>query len=220
MRAKRICRAHPVCKNVPPMSAEDFDVLKQDIAARGLVEEIWTFEGMILDGFNRYQACKQLGIAPRYRAYEGSDPEGFVWSCNIARRHLKPNQLRAYLKRLLKADPSRTDVAVAKIAGCSDKTVAKVRESCSEIPSTTTRVRSDGRRVKMPKSPSPPVVHRASVLVSRTDFECRKMLRFVADLRADQITDPQDFVTQLEAQLARLKYDLVIARSITHEKEA
>jgi len=66
--------------------------LANDIAARGLLEEIVVYEGKILDGRSRYLACIQVGVTPRFRQYDGKDPLGFVISRNVHRRHLTKNQ--------------------------------------------------------------------------------------------------------------------------------
>src|SRR5262249_52324139 len=63
-----------------------------DIAAHGQREPIVMFEDMILDGYNRYRACRQLGIEPTFTVYTGDDPVGFAVSLNLHRRHLNESQ--------------------------------------------------------------------------------------------------------------------------------
>lgn len=198
--------SHRLCNMVPGMSAEAFAMLKADIQKNGLIEPIWIFNGKILDGRNRYKACLELDIEPGVRQYEGQDPAGFVVSQNIVRRHLTRQQKAGLIKRLLKLNPEKSNRAIAQIAGSSHTTVSVIRNSTGQIGQTTQHVRRDGRTYTYPKSP--PVVHRAASLVSRVDFECRKLLKFISDLNPDEITDAQDFIAQLESQLARLKNDL------------
>src|SRR5262249_12645705 len=49
-------------------------------------------QGKILDGRNRYNACKALLRDPITDEYKGTDPLGFVLSANLHRRHLKESQ--------------------------------------------------------------------------------------------------------------------------------
>jgi hypothetical protein len=48
---------------------------------------VLTPDGLLLDGRNRLAACEQLGIEPETTTYDG-DPEAYVVSLNILRRHL------------------------------------------------------------------------------------------------------------------------------------
>jgi ParB family chromosome partitioning protein len=64
------------------MSEKEFNSLRDDIKERGLQERIVLYQGKILDGRNRYQACKDLGIKPDTKPYTGDDPVGFVLGAN------------------------------------------------------------------------------------------------------------------------------------------
>jgi hypothetical protein len=76
------------------------------------------------------------------------DPVDLVMSLNIRRRHLTAKQKRELIAQLLKLNPQKSNVAIAKLVGVSDKTVAAERtqvEARSEIPNVTTRTDSRGR---------------------------------------------------------------------------
>jgi chromosome segregation ATPase len=77
------------------MEGKEFETLKEDIEANGQAHPIIIYQGMILDGGNRYRALLGLGIEPHIKEYEGGDPTGFVLSCNLHRRHLAPGQAAA-----------------------------------------------------------------------------------------------------------------------------
>lgn len=84
---------HPVANIFPLMKGEAFDAFCSDIAANGLHEDIWRHDGKIIDGRNRYLACLEAGISPRFREWDGKgDLVAFVLSLNLHRRHLNESQ--------------------------------------------------------------------------------------------------------------------------------
>ena len=83
---------HPVAEIFPRILGEDFLALKADIKKNGLIEAIWTYQGAIIEGRNRYYACTDIGVEPRFREYTGDDPLGFSISLNLTRRHLTDGQ--------------------------------------------------------------------------------------------------------------------------------
>jgi hypothetical protein len=91
---------HRLAEVFPLLEGKEFEGLCQDIADKGLLEPIWTYEGKILDGRNRYRACLAVGVEPRYREYTGDDPVGFVISLNLNRRHLNESQRAVIAARL------------------------------------------------------------------------------------------------------------------------
>jgi hypothetical protein len=83
---------HEAAKIFPMMTVTEYDQLKADISANGLLEPIVIYNGLILDGRNRYLACTDLGITPEYETFDGGDPVSFVISKNLHRRHLTASQ--------------------------------------------------------------------------------------------------------------------------------
>jgi N6-adenosine-specific RNA methylase IME4 len=100
------------------MTPEEFAALCTDIAERGLLEPIVAYEGMVLDGRNRYKACVGTGTKPRFRDYKDDDPIRYVISSNVHRRHLSASQKaviaieieRAYAERAKERQGARTDL--------------------------------------------------------------------------------------------------------------
>lgn len=84
---------HEVANLFPLMGDEEYQNLVSDIRAHGLREPLWTYQGKIIDGRNRYKACCHLGIEPVCREW---DEQGslvtFVVSLNLQRRHLTSSQ--------------------------------------------------------------------------------------------------------------------------------
>lgn len=89
-------KQHPLSAAFPAMSADDFQALKDDIENNGQREPVTLLDGMVLDGWHRYQACVQLGIKPQQFTFDkDKDPVAFVLSENLHRRHLTPSQRAA-----------------------------------------------------------------------------------------------------------------------------
>jgi hypothetical protein len=91
---------HPLADLFPALSGEAGHALAADIAAHGVREAIWLYQGQILDGRNRYNICRALVIACPTRDYTGDDPLGFVVSMNLHRRHLTESQRALVAARL------------------------------------------------------------------------------------------------------------------------
>ncbi len=84
---------HPIASIFPMMSDSEFQAHKEDIRANGLIEPIWIYQDQIIDGRNRYNACRELGIEPQFRKYEGNGSLiAFVVGLNLKRRHLNDSQ--------------------------------------------------------------------------------------------------------------------------------
>ena len=83
---------HPIADIFPMIEGPDFDALVSDIKANGLLQPIELYEEKILDGRNRWKACKAAGVEPKTKEYRGGDPLGHVLSLNLTRRHLSESQ--------------------------------------------------------------------------------------------------------------------------------
>lgn len=67
---------HPAAKIPPPLSAEDYESLKANIAERGQLDAIVLHKGKVIDGVHRQRICKELGIEPAYRTDDELAPDG------------------------------------------------------------------------------------------------------------------------------------------------
>ena len=82
-----------------PDKQSELGDLKADIKAHGLLQNIVLFEGKILDGRSRYLACQLTShrftpadfVSFQDLGWNGS-PAEYVWSSNVSRRHLTPDQ--------------------------------------------------------------------------------------------------------------------------------
>lgn len=80
------------------MDAEEYEALKDDILKNGYREDlpIIIYNGGIIDGWNRYRACKDLGVTPKVKMFRGNDQEAieYIMSSN-KRRNLTSSQRAA-----------------------------------------------------------------------------------------------------------------------------
>lgn len=105
---------HPAAKIFPMLDPESFERLKDDIRKHGQRDMVVLFEGLILDGRNRYKACCELGIEPDVcELEECDDPVAYVISTNLHRRHLTKAQWTAiaveYIPMLAEQAASRKE---------------------------------------------------------------------------------------------------------------
>jgi hypothetical protein len=83
---------HPLANIFPMMTDEETEALADDMLEHGQRESIALYDGKILDGRNRYRACRLKGIEPRFIEQRPADPAAFVASANLHRRHLDASQ--------------------------------------------------------------------------------------------------------------------------------
>jgi hypothetical protein len=158
---------HPLADIFPLMEGKDFDALVADIKANGPLERIVLYEGLILDGRNRYRALLAAGLDPAVAnrfTVDGTnfvdDPAAYVVSANLHRRHLTREQKCELIARLLKKKPEASNRSIAKqLKVVTDKTVGAVRraeEATAEIPQLEKTVGADGKTRKRPANKAAP----------------------------------------------------------------
>lgn len=120
---------HEYAEIFPMMDGEGFQKLKADIEENGLQQNIVLYEGKILDGRNRYTACKDLGKQFFTEQYAGDDALGYVMSLNLHRRHLTASQLAIVASR---SDAIRKAEAEARKR--YDENVGRPKKSVASMP--------------------------------------------------------------------------------------
>ena len=88
---------HELTLAFPGMTPDEFAGLKANIGRDGQEEPIVLYEGKIIDGRHRYNACVELGIEPITREFgsrerDGDSPERFVLRHNIQHRSLQQSK--------------------------------------------------------------------------------------------------------------------------------
>jgi ParB-like chromosome segregation protein Spo0J len=134
----------------PPINDEDFAKLVADIKANGLHFPIVTYQGKVLDGNNRYRACVQAKVEPKFVPFKGDNAaaQALVISANIHRRHLSRDDRNGIIATLLKADPGKSNRQIAEQTKADHKTVGIVRdqmEATGEIPQLDSTTGKDGK---------------------------------------------------------------------------
>lgn len=123
---------HPIADVWPMMDEAKLHELADDIAKNGQLVPVWLYEGKILDGRNRWAACKIAGVEPKTREYTGDEPTAFAVSLNDRRRHMGKSALAAVAADLLPhfaADAKRRQQQAGKEHGRGQKVPEKVPEA-------------------------------------------------------------------------------------------
>jgi ParB-like chromosome segregation protein Spo0J len=163
-------KVHPAADLLPMMTGEAMQTFVENLKRESLIEPIGVIDRdgwVLVDGRNRLEAMERLGKSFDDLMNRGdvedlqlADDEvvDYIIAINIHRRHLTAKQKRDLTAKLLKADPGKSDNAIAKITKVSDKTVAKVRrelETRSEIPNVEIRTDTKGRKQRGKRRPRP-----------------------------------------------------------------
>lgn len=101
---------HPYADKFPMLPQAELEELAQSIRESGLRQPIVvTVDGLILDGRNRFQACRMAGVEPESVVYEGADLAEYVLDANITRRNMTTGQRAMATALVLEADGRRTN---------------------------------------------------------------------------------------------------------------
>ena len=131
--------AHPLARLFPDLADSDFAALVEDIRENGVKIPILVYRGQILDGQQRYRACRELNIRCPTVTWNGRDPWLEVQSRILVRRHLAKDQVYAICKLAAEMYP---DVAAPMQAVRSE---AKKRQARKASPVSAPKLRSQDR---------------------------------------------------------------------------
>lgn len=141
--------AHKFADIFPMIEGNELEVLKNDIKEHGILNPIILYEDQILDGRNRFKACSEIGIEPKFETYKGTKPLEFVISLNLKRRHLTQSQSGVIALDVL---PMLEEEAKKRMAdgGRGDKIVtpSKSREDASKMFNVGTTYIQQAKKLK------------------------------------------------------------------------
>ncbi len=149
---------HPIADVWPMMDEAKLHELADDIRKNGQLVPVWLYEGKILDGRNRWAACKIAGIEPKTKEYTGDEPTAFAVSLNDRRRHMGKSALAAVAaelephfaadaKRRYEQTVGRPKKSVEKVPQISEPQ-PKAREEAAKSVGVNDRYVSDAKKVK------------------------------------------------------------------------
>ncbi len=161
MTTTNTLKTHSLAEAFPMADSDAYTALVADIKEHGLREPITLFDGKVLDGRNRLKACIEAGIEPKTKEFEGDDPEDFVHSANINRRHLTQSWLAitaaawiesppigGLAKKTTKAAAARYGIAVRVIERARRIVKTKDTQLIMEIKSGKTSLRKAEEQIK------------------------------------------------------------------------
>jgi N6-adenosine-specific RNA methylase IME4 len=158
--------------NIFPITTEMHSTMAADIRQNGLNNPIILFQGQILDGRNRFEACKLAGVEPIFKQFDGNEDQAldYVWSENFHRRHLSSSQRAAVavemddMITMLREDAKKRQVAAGgdrksedyqeksvsqKIdSPISDKNTRKTDAKLAAMSNSNRQYISDARKIK------------------------------------------------------------------------
>ena len=139
---------------LPPMLPHQLQRLTEDIRKNGLKVPVVLCEGKVLDGWQRYQICRQLNIEPRFEQSTGKHPLLELWSLNIARRNLGKCQLAVLADKIINrmVEEFKQDKELERSSesdqGEGDNSVTPIQATDVENPEGTQKKRTKRKRGK------------------------------------------------------------------------
>lgn len=128
---------HELSAAFPAMPANELAALTEDVRVNGQREPGVVFEGKVLDGWHRYQACSAAGLRFAFGELpRDADPVAFVKSRNLHRRHMTDSQRAAAVVACSKWAPAGkpapgagldTNAQMAKEADVSERTIRQAK---------------------------------------------------------------------------------------------
>lgn len=187
---------HEVANLFPMMNDDEYAALVADIHQHGQREPIWIYDDQIIDGRNRWLACRDLGIQPATREYTGPSDMAtliaFVVSLNLKRRHLDKGQLAFVgidIEKALAEDARKRQGARNDITERFPESVSgEARQQAAAIVGTNAHYITDAKKVAAVAPDLAQEVRSGAMSLPEAKREIKERERVQA--REDRATNP------------------------------
>jgi len=242
-------KRHPLSAAFASMADTDLGALIADIEQFGQRESGLLLNGMVLDGWHRYQATRALGIEFNYLNFEhefpDTDPVCFVISKNLHRRHLTKEQRAAAVVACRQwasaGNPNLATVArlptnrdLAQEADVSERTISRAKVAheaglsgaviAGEMTLRQAEEAAKAHRASTIREQKPPAAHEGALeLAARTDAVAAKpssRVRAVEESSAQQRTLMESVISERDELREQLSDVATAARELEAEVEA
>jgi hypothetical protein len=138
IRPDEMIELHPLAKIFPRVGDHEFDELVASIQERGVKHPVTLFEGKLLDGRHRLDACRVLDIECPAIIYTGPDPVGLVEDENLRHRHLSKTERAVAVAELANyrlgiTSPQTSATAPGAVSDSAPEITRAQREQRAEI---------------------------------------------------------------------------------------
>ena len=206
---------------LPEMKEEAYVSLKNDIEKNGFDNKfpIYIYEDEIIDGWNRFKACKELKVTPIYKHFTGSSLEALTFILRTNNRRDLSSSQRACLaadsdeiietltkeieeERRKKISAARQNEMAEKIPP-SKKQENEVRTKLAETFGTNSRYVSDAQRFKKEKPEVFEQIKNGTINISEAKKEEKKEERDkkIQEIKANSNNYKQSNIKLLEGDL-------------------
>ena len=172
---------HPLSELFPLMTQDGIRELVLDMKNNGQEEAIVLFEGKILDGRNRYLACKMFNIIPIFEELKkGIDPLTFIISKNLYRSHLNTAQRCEIALKLLKIERKKAKARQIRTQfnGKTENNIPKYKSVCTNLlPTDYDQVKGKAIDISAKKVDVSPTTLRKVIQIKKVAKEDPKIKR-------------------------------------------
>lgn len=211
---------HPAADLFPMLDEESLTALENNIKANGQHAPILLWNGVIVDGRNRYAACARARIKPKIKEASFADDAEcvrYIISTNIHRRHLTESQRAAIAAELANLNPGNqsgklaglTQAEAAEQMQVSERSVRAAKAVQRDAPDLAAKVKAG--EIKVSKAAA---MARERTKPTDPDRADDRVVDAAAEAHAEGDTAKSRAVLAAVLRLGKAEYDFVISRII------